>query len=136
MSAAPRSTNYDHHAGQGELPAASQSFSRECQSSVPHSSSAGETSFVPPLELQRILGSSTCCICLELLYGKALTITVCGHAFHQKCLAPMQQDKCPQCRQLIDPEVASVPPELSGEELADQFIMLLGMQAFTSNGDI
>lgn len=52
------------------------------------------------------LGDEQCSICLDLLQTRAVTITLCGHLFHQCCLkAAMKAGRkrtCPKCRQQVD----------------------------------
>jgi len=50
-----------------------------------------------------------CTICLKKLLPKQrVTELMCGHSFHQECLAPWleQSDVCPNCRSPAEPDVA------------------------------
>lgn len=40
-----------------------------------------------------------CCICLEKILNKNITITECNHLFHTSCLLKYNNQKCPICRQ-------------------------------------
>lgn len=55
--------------------------------------------YVPPPALKHLLGENLCSICLEELRGSAVTITACGHVFHERCLRLADGPQCPQCRQ-------------------------------------
>lgn len=55
--------------------------------------------FMPPATLDHLLGEIPCSICFELLQGCAVTITMCGHIFHERCLRLSDTLLCPQCRQ-------------------------------------
>jgi len=57
------------------------------------------TPYVPPPALEHLLGEIPCSICFELLKGSAITITTCGHIFHERCLRLADTPQCPQCRQ-------------------------------------
>lgn len=78
---------------------------------IPHSSLNG--SYMPPSGVSRLLGESTCAICLEALKGNAVTITLCGHVFHSRCLRGAGGAVCPQCRQGVDNAGADPVPEPS-----------------------
>ena len=50
-----------------------------------------------------------CTICLKKLLPKQrVTELMCGHSFHQECLAPWleQNHVCPNCRSPAEPDVA------------------------------
>mmetsp|Transcript_50257 Transcript_50257/g.116675 ORF Transcript_50257/g.116675 Transcript_50257/m.116675 type:complete len:377 (-) Transcript_50257:83-1213(-) len=55
--------------------------------------------YVPPRTLEHLLGENPCSICFELLRGTSITITACGHVFHERCLRMADNSQCPQCRQ-------------------------------------
>ena len=42
-----------------------------------------------------------CCICLEKILNKNISITECNHSFHTSCLLKYNKQKCPICRQLL-----------------------------------
>lgn len=59
-------------------------------------------SFLPPNEINLLVGDDICAICLEPLQGRAQTIALCGHIFHRTCLNRCSSGLCPQCRSPID----------------------------------
>jgi hypothetical protein len=58
-----------------------------------------------------------CCICLEKILNKNITITECNHLFHTSCLLKYNNQKCPICRQLMYEistiEIKQVSPQLN-----------------------
>ena len=42
-----------------------------------------------------------CPICYENINYQNIHITPCGHIFHQECMIPISDGKCPQCRYQI-----------------------------------
>lgn len=42
-----------------------------------------------------------CCICLEKMEDKDISITMCYHKFHTSCLLKYKNNKCPICRQVL-----------------------------------
>eukprot|EP00933_Yihiella_yeosuensis_P054119 TRINITY_DN52484_c0_g1_i1.p1 TRINITY_DN52484_c0_g1~~TRINITY_DN52484_c0_g1_i1.p1 ORF type:complete len:336 (+),score=82.10 TRINITY_DN52484_c0_g1_i1:54-1010(+) len=63
-------------------------------------------SYMPPKEVQQLVGEEPCAICLDALKLKAKTICLCGHIFHMACLIAAGRGEpgscCPKCRQPID----------------------------------
>lgn len=60
---------------------------------------------------------SECCICLEKMTNKNISITECNHLFHTSCLLKYNNQKCPICRQLMYEistiEIKQVSPQLN-----------------------
>lgn len=84
-------------------------------------------SFLPPATLFELVGSEKCSICLEMLRGKAIVVTTCGHMFHLACLNAMQDPRCPICRQPVDTGLLARRPEET--EIMD-FISVLMISAY------
>lgn len=70
-------------------------------------------SYLPPTEIERLVGDDICAICLEPLQGRAQTIALCGHIFHRACLNRCGSGLCPKCRMPIDCPVMSDSPSMS-----------------------
>lgn len=49
-----------------------------------------------------------CCICLEKMSNKNVTITDCNHSFHTSCLLKYNNKKCPICRQILYEENTNI----------------------------
>merc|ERR1740121_1705888 len=63
-------------------------------------------SYLPPAEVEQLVGGDDCSFCLEPLGVGAQTIALCGHIFHHSCLVAASGrpggDRCPKCRVAVD----------------------------------
>lgn len=62
--------------------------------------------------MKELVGGGSCPICLdELENGEAVSMTSCGHAFHEDCLEEVckTRPECPNCRQQITEVYATKP---------------------------
>lgn len=49
-----------------------------------------------------------CCICLEKMTNKNISMTECNHLFHTSCLLKYNNKKCPICRQSLYEEEINI----------------------------
>ncbi|KAL0224999.1 hypothetical protein RCL1_002911 [Eukaryota sp. TZLM3-RCL] len=67
---------------------------------------------------ERLVGFSTCPICLEDLYDGSICLLLCSHVFHKACLSSFERFSssflCPCCRQSYTPDskLTSFDPSL------------------------
>lgn len=63
-------------------------------------------SYLPPAEVELMMGDEDCAFCLDPLAGRAQAIALCGHIFHHSCLAAAAKrpggETCPKCRGPVD----------------------------------
>jgi hypothetical protein len=85
----------------------------ETHESFVRTSSSG--SYLPPSEIERLVGDDLCAICLEPLHGRAQTIAFCGHIFHRVCLNRCGNGLCPKCRMPIDGPLAQEGQSAQGD---------------------
>jgi len=89
-------------------------------------------SYVSPLEISKFKQSGACNLCQSELSG-AITIAMCGHIFHERCVEKWKSYVCPCCKEFIDkPSEKSVDSKEIPVLLKGTTVMLQGLRSHRS----
>merc|ERR1711861_48902 len=58
-------------------------------------------SYCSSLQISTSIQGSACNLCRAQLSG-AITMAMCGHIFHDRCIRKWKSDVCPCCQELLD----------------------------------
>jgi len=83
-------------------------------------------SYASPLQISKFIHGSACNLCQADLSG-AITMALCGHIFHDRCVRKWKSDSCPRCQEFLDkPTFQSL--DSKGVPALPQGRMLMGLR--------